>query len=94
MAFDKDLAKSIRTIEGALKAQKSAPARRAALGMGGISTAIGVIREFCKNWPKIKPVLEKAGAFLKKEGQDELARVLELVIRFFGTIAKVCPLIS
>lgn len=93
MALAQDLDKSTKAIEKAIRAQRSPTVRTAAFGFGGIGAILGALREFCKNWKKIKPALNKAIAFLKKNGQKELAKILEKIVKFFDALSKVCRFI-
>ena len=66
---------------------------RSVKALGGIGAALAAIREFCKNWKNVRPILKKAIAFLKKNGQEQVAAVLEALVRFLDAVAKVCKII-
>ncbi|MEM7408871.1 MAG: hypothetical protein AAF430_01385 [Myxococcota bacterium] len=90
-ATARSLEKSAKAIESAIaKERKSKPTIKA---LGGIGAALTAIREFCKNWPKVKPILKKAIAFLRKNGQGTIADVLSSLVRFLDAVAKVCKII-
>jgi hypothetical protein len=93
MALEDELASSAAAIDDAIHEHEAARMRKLMFGMGWVSLLVGAVRYFCKNWPEMKAVLEKVVAYLREHDQDELAKVVEAIIGFLGTVAKVCPFI-
>jgi hypothetical protein len=88
-AVARNLDASTKALSTAISQRNKSGASIKSIG-GGIALAIAAIREFCKNWPKVKPVLLKAIAFLKKNSQEKIAAILESLVKFLDTVAKIC----
>jgi hypothetical protein len=44
-------------------------------------------------WPKVRPALVKAAAFLRQNGRNEVAAVIEGLIKLGDALAKVCGIL-
>lgn len=80
------LEKSAKVVDRAIAQDKK-------LRLGGIGAALAALREFCRYWPTVKPVVKRIIEFLKTNGQHQAAKTLESFVTFLDALHRLCPLI-